>query len=140
MPQSDKPPVRCLFEGPSGAAQANAAELLGERLGVPVFRIDVSAVAAKYIGETEKNPAEIFNRAQAQGAILFFDEGDALFGKRSAPREATKPGAEPPLSGVMRQIENYPGIVIVAADCRGSMDEAFARRFRWVVPFPKPAE
>jgi hypothetical protein len=134
-----KPGFRSLFYGPPGTGKTLTASLLGKRLGVPVYRIDLSKVVSKYIGETEKNLAGLFDRAQHNNWILFFDEADSLFGKRTESRTSNDRYANQQVSYLLQRIEDFPGIVILATNARSFLDEAFARRFQSVIHFPMPA-
>jgi hypothetical protein len=133
-----KPGFRSLFHGPPGTGKTLTASLLGQRIGVPVYRVDLSRVVSKYIGETEKNLAGLFDRAQNHDWILFFDEADALFGKRTESRSANDRHANQQVSYLLQRIEDYPGIVILATNARTFLDEAFTRRFQSVVHFRIP--
>ena len=103
-----------------------------------MFRIDLSRVVSKYIGETEKNLARLFDRAEHKNWILFFDEADALFGKRTEIRDAHDKYANQEVAYLLQRIENYAGLVILASNQRGNLDEAFLRRFQAVIHFPVP--
>ncbi len=134
-----KPGFRSLFHGPPGTGKTLTATLLGKRISVPVYRIDLSKVVSKYIGETEKNLAGLFDRAQHHDWILFFDEADSLFGKRTESRTANDRHANQQVSYLLQRIEDFPGIVILATNARSFLDEAFSRRFQSIVHFPMPA-
>jgi hypothetical protein len=131
-----------LFHGPSGTGKTLSACLIGKRYGREVHRVDLSMVASKYIGETEKNLARLFDAAERGGWILFFDEADALFGKRTAVSDAHDRYANQEVSYLLQRIEAYAGIVILASNLRHHIDDAFLRRFQSVVHFalPKAAE
>jgi len=133
-----KPGFRTLFHGPPGTGKTLTASLLGQRIGAPVYRVDLSRVVSKYIGETEKNLAGLFDRAQNHDWILFFDEADALFGKRTDSRTANDRYANQQVSYLLQRIEDFPGIVILATNARTFLDEAFTRRFQSVVHFRMP--
>jgi hypothetical protein len=133
-----KPGFRTLFHGPPGTGKTLTATLLGKKIGVPVYRIDLSRVVSKYIGETEKNLAGLFDRAQNHDWILFFDEADALFGKRTDSRSANDRYANQQVSYLLQRIEDFPGIVILATNARTFLDEAFTRRFQSIVHFRMP--
>ncbi|HKY14885.1 MAG TPA: ATP-binding protein [Microthrixaceae bacterium] len=137
-----KPGYRALFYGPPGTGKTLTAGLLGKHTGRPVFRIDLSRVVSKYIGETEKNLARLFDRAEHKDWILFFDEADALFGKRTEIRDAHDKYANQEVAYLLQRIEAYAGLVILATNQRGNVDEAFLRRFQATVhfPLPKPEE
>ena len=104
----------------------------------PVYRIDLSKVVSKYIGETEKNLASLFDHAQHQNWILFFDEADSLFGKRTESRNANDRAANQQVSYLLQRIEDFPGIVILATNLRSNLDDAFARRFQSIIHFAMP--
>jgi hypothetical protein len=132
---------RCLFSGPSGTGKSLAASLLGKHLGRDVFRVDLSAVISKYIGETSKNLNALFETAEDKDWILFFDEGDALFGKRvdtAAADNKNATFANQDVAFLLQRIETFRGVVIVATNFRKNMDEAFSRRFNQVVTFDIP--
>ena len=129
---------RSLFYGPPGTGKTLTASLLGKATGLPVYRVDLSKVVSKYIGETEKNLASLFDHAQHQNWILFFDEADSLFGKRTESRNANDRAANQQISYLLQRIEDFPGIAILATNMRFHLDEAFARRFQSVVHFPMP--
>jgi SpoVK/Ycf46/Vps4 family AAA+-type ATPase len=133
-----KPGYRALFHGPPGTGKTLTATLLGKHTSRPVFRIDLSRVVSKYIGETEKNLARLFDRAQHKSWILFFDEADALFGKRTEIRDAHDKYANQEVAYLLQRIEGHPGLVILATNQRGNVDEAFLRRFQAVIHFPVP--
>ncbi|WP_119079986.1 ATP-binding protein [Chitinophaga alhagiae] len=129
-----------LFHGPPGTGKTLAATLLGKYTGLDVFRIDLSKVVSKYIGETEKNLARIFDRAERKKWVLFFDEADALFGKRTEIRDAHDKYANQEVGYLLQRVENYNGLIILASNFKANMDEAFLRRMQNVVYFPIPAE
>ncbi len=133
-----RPGHRCLFHGPPGTGKTMTAGLLGTTTGQEVYRIDLSLVVSKYIGETEKRLAHLFDMAERHGWILFFDEADALFGKRSATRDAHDRYANQEVAYLLQRIETFDGVAILASNLRENMDEAFARRFETVVYFPLP--
>lgn len=133
-----KPGYRCLFHGPPGTGKTLTASLLGNETGLPVYRIDLSKVISKYIGETEKNLASLFDHAWDGGLILFFDEADALFGKRTEARTANDRAANQQIAYLLQRIEDYPGIVILASNLRAHLDDAFSRRFQSVIAFLMP--
>lgn len=133
-----KPGYRALFHGPPGTGKTLTATLLGKTTGRPVFRIDLSRVVSKYIGETEKNLARLFDRAEHKNWILFFDEADALFGKRTDVRDAHDKYANQEVAYLLQRIESHSGLVILATNQRGHIDEAFLRRFQAAVYFPMP--
>lgn len=130
---------RALFYGPPGTGKSLTAGLLGKRTGLPVYRIDLSMVVSKYIGETEKNLAGVFDRAEESGWILFFDEADALFGARSdGGGTANDRHANQEVAYLLQRIEDCSGVVILATNLRGNIDEAFFRRFQTAIHFPRP--
>lgn len=133
-----KPGYRALFYGPPGTGKTLTATLLGKSTGRPVFRIDLSRVVSKYIGETEKNLARLFDKAEHKEWILFFDEADALFGKRTDIRDAHDKYANQEVAYLLQRIESYAGLVILATNQRGNVDDAFLRRFQTAVSFPMP--
>jgi AAA+ superfamily predicted ATPase len=133
-----KPGFRALFHGPPGTGKTLTASLLGKYTNRPVFRIDLSRVVSKYIGETEKNLARLFDRAEHKSWILFFDEADALFGKRTEIRDAHDKYANQEVAYLLQRIENHSGLLILATNQRGNIDEAFLRRFQAVIHFPMP--
>jgi hypothetical protein len=133
-----RPGLRCLFHGPPGTGKTLSASLLGKQTGREVYRIDLSLVISKYIGETEKNLARVFDRAQRRDWILFFDEAEALFGKRSETRDAHDRYANQEIAFLLQRVETFDGIAILATNLRANIDEAFARRFELVVYFPPP--
>lgn len=129
-----------LFAGPSGTGKTMAAEIIGNSLGLDVYKIDLSSVVSKYIGETEKNLERIFSEAQGTDAILFFDEADALFGKRSEVKDAHDRYANIEIAYLLQRTEEYNGLVILASNLKKNMDEAFIRRLHFTVDFPLPEE
>lgn len=135
-----KPGFRSLFYGPPGTGKTLTVSLLGKATGIPVYRIDLSKVVSKYIGETEKNLASLFDHAQHRNWILFFDEADSLFGKRTETRNANDRAANQQISYLLQRIEDFPGIVVLATNLRSNLDEAFARRFQSMVAFQMPSE
>lgn len=137
-----KPGYRSLFYGPPGTGKTMTASLLGKLTGRDVYRIDLSQIVSKYIGETEKNLARIFDQAEHKSWILFFDEADSLFGKRGKVNDARDRYANQEVSFLLQRIEDFDGLVILASNLKSNMDDAFLRRFQSVVafPFPKPAQ
>ncbi|HTF20021.1 MAG TPA: ATP-binding protein [Chryseolinea sp.] len=133
-----KPGYRVLFYGPPGTGKTLSATLLGKYTGKDVFKIDLSMIVSKFIGETEKNLSNLFARAENRDWILFFDEADALFGKRTNVRDAHDKYANQEVSYLLQRVETYAGMVILASNFRDNIDEAFVRRFQSIVYFPKP--
>lgn len=138
MRKKIKPGYRALFYGPPGTGKTLTATLLGKYTGKDVFRIDLSRVVSKYIGETEKNLAKLFDKAEHKNWILFFDEADALFGKRTNVRDAHDKYANQEVAYLLQRVEGYAGLVILASNQRTNIDEAFTRRFQSVINFPLP--
>jgi adenylate kinase family enzyme len=132
------PGYRVLFYGPSGTGKTLTATLLGKEFKKDVYRIDLSQIVSKYIGETEKNLNKIFDRAQHQDWLLFFDEADALFGKRTNVQSSHDKFANQEVSFLLQRIEDFPGIMILASNFKTNIDEAFLRRFHSIVHFPMP--
>ncbi len=133
-----KPGYRVLFHGPPGTGKTLTATLLGKYTGKDVFKIDLSMVVSKFIGETEKNLANLLAKAEKTENILFFDEADALFGKRTSVRDAHDKYANQEVSYLLQRIENYKGLVILASNLKSNIDEAFVRRFQSIIHFPLP--
>ena len=130
--------MSALFTGPPGTGKTMAAEVMAHELGLDLYKIDLSSVVSKYIGETEKNLSRIFHEAETSNAILFFDEADALFGKRTQVSDAHDRYANIETSYLLQKMEEYEGVVILATNLRENMDEAFTRRIRFIVEFPFP--
>lgn len=133
-----KPGYRCLFHGSPGTGKTLTASLLGKQYGLPVYRVDLSRVVSKWIGETEKNLAGLFDQAQHRNWILFFDEAEALFGKRTEAQGANDRAANQQIAYLLQRLEDFPGLIILATNQRAHMDDAFARRFQTSVLFPMP--
>ncbi|MFY9718383.1 MAG: ATP-binding protein, partial [Candidatus Cybelea sp.] len=131
--------ISVLFAGPTGCGKTMAAEVIANDLQLDLFRIDLSAVVSKYIGETEKNLRRLFDAAEDGGAILFFDEADALFGKRSEVKDSHDRYANIEINYLLQRMESYGGLAILATNVKSSLDQAFLRRLRFVVDFPFPA-
>ncbi len=127
-----------LFSGPPGTGKTMAAEVLAGDVDLDLYKVDLSGVVSKYIGETEKNLARIFAEARTSNAILFFDEADALFGKRAEVSDAHDRYANIETSYLLQKMEEYEGVVILATNLRQNLDEAFTRRIRCVIEFPFP--
>jgi hypothetical protein len=138
MKKKIKPGYRALFYGPPGTGKTLTATLLGKHTDKDVFRIDLSRVVSKYIGETEKNLSRLFDKAENKNWILFFDEADALFGKRTDIRDAHDKYANQEIAYLLQRIEGYTGLVILATNQRGNIDDAFIRRFQTIIRFPMP--
>ncbi len=134
-----KPGYRALFYGPPGTGKTLITTLIGKSSGHEVYRIDLSMVVSKYIGETEKNLSKIFDMAQHQNWILFFDEADALFGKRSNVDSANDRYANQQTAYLLQQIEDFPGLVILTSNLKANIDEAFFRKFQSIIYFTMPA-
>ena len=130
--------VKTLFAGDSGTGKTMAAQVLASDLGQEIFRLDLATVVSKYIGETEKNLDRIFAAAEGSNAILFFDEADALFGKRSDVQDAHDRYANLEVAYLLQRMESYAGAVVLATNYRQNIDEAFLRRLDFVVEFPFP--
>lgn len=130
--------IIALFYGQSGTGKTTAAEIIAKEVQMDLYRIDLSGVVSKYIGETEKNFAQIFDAAQGGGAILLFDEADALFGKRGEIKEARDRYANQGVSYLLTRLETYRGLVILTTNLKDSLDNAFERRMRFMVEFPFP--
>lgn len=133
-----KPGFRALFHGPPGTGKTMAAGLLGKYTGHEVYRIDLSTMVSKYIGETEKNLSALFDKAENKHWILFFDEADALFGKRTNVRDAHDRFANQEVSYLLQRVEEFPGLSILASNFKSNLDDAFTRRFQSIVYFPMP--
>jgi SpoVK/Ycf46/Vps4 family AAA+-type ATPase len=131
-----------LFAGPSGTGKTLAAEVLASRLRLDLYRVDLSAVVSKWVGETEKNLRRVFDEAEQGGAVLLFDEADALFGRRSEVRDSHDRYANLEVSYLLQRMETFRGLSILTTNRRQAIDEAFLRRIRFVVelPFPERAE
>ncbi|MCC7366415.1 MAG: ATP-binding protein [Dehalococcoidia bacterium] len=132
--------LMALFAGNSGTGKTMAADVLAGTLGLDLYKIDLSGVVSKYIGETEKNLGAIFRDAEASSAILFFDEADALFGKRSEVKDAHDRYANIETAYLLQRMEEYSGVVILATNLKMNLDDAFLRRLHFVIDFPMPEE
>jgi len=137
--KSIKRGYRALFHGPSGTGKTLTASLLGKKFNQDVYQIDLSMIQSKYIGETEKNLKNIFDVAENRDWILFFDEADALFGKRTQTSSSNDRYANQEVSYLLQRVEDYPGMVILASNLKSNMDKAFLRRFQSMVYFPSPS-
>lgn len=135
-----KPGYRALFYGPPGTGKTLAATLLGKKNNMDVYRVDLSMIVSKYIGETEKNLAKVFDLAENRNWILFFDEADALFGKRTSTNTSNDRHANQEVAYLLQRIEDFPGTVILATNLKSNIDEAFSRRFQSIIYFPMPSE
>ncbi|MBS1614764.1 MAG: ATP-binding protein [Bacteroidetes bacterium] len=133
-----KPGYRVLFYGPPGTGKTLTAAMLGKEFGKPVYRVDLSQIVSKFIGETEKNLETVFRRAERQDWILFFDEADALFGKRTSVQSAHDKYANQEVSYLLQRVEDYAGLLILASNFKNNLDDAFVRRFQNIVHFPQP--
>lgn len=138
MSHKIKPGFRSLFYGPPGTGKSLTACLLGKTFNMEVYRIDLSLVVSKFIGETEKNLARVFDRAVNQQWILFFDEADALFGKRTQTASSNDRYANQEVAYLLQRVEDFPGVVILATNLKANIDEAFARRFQSMIYFSMP--
>ena len=127
-----------LFAGASGTGKTMAAQVLAAELGLDLYQVDLATIVSKYIGETEKNLDRIFGAADGSNAILFFDEADALFGKRSEVKDAHDRYANIEVAYLLQKMEDYAGAVILATNLRRNIDDAFVRRMHFVVDFPLP--
>ena len=132
--------ISALFSGGSGTGKTLAAEVLAHELQLDLYRIDLAALVSKYIGETEKNLARVFAAAEASGAILLFDEADALFGKRSEVKDSHDRYANIEVSYLLQRVETYRGLAILTTNLKQAIDPAFQRRIRFIVQFPFPDE
>lgn len=132
--------LSALFAGPPGTGKTMAAEVIAAELDLPLYRIDLSQVVNKYIGETEKNLRRVFDAADASDVILFFDEADALFGKRTEVKDAHDRYANLEISYLLERMERFKGLAVLATNRKQDLDEAFLRRLRFVVDFPLPGE
>lgn len=136
--KSLKPGYRTMFYGPPGTGKTLTASLIGKVVGADVYRIDLSMVVSKYIGETEKNLANVFDQAQNKNWILFFDEADSLFGKRTQASSSNDRHANQEISYLLQRVEDFPGVVILATNLKANIDAAFSRRFQSEVYFAMP--
>ena len=130
--------VSALFTGESGTGKTLAAEVLAHELGLDVYRIDLSAVVSKYIGETEKNLKQVFDAAEEGGVLLLFDEADALFGKRGEVKESHDRYANIEVGYLLQRMESYQGLAILTTNLKSALDKSFQRRLRFIVSFPFP--
>ncbi len=132
-----KPGYRVLFDGDAASDKIETVEMLGKELNKEVLRVDLSQVVSKYIGETEKNLDAVFEKATNKDWILFFDEADALFGKRTDVKDSHDRYANQEIGYLLQRMEDYPGLAILASNLKENIDKAFTRRFQAVVQFPK---
>lgn len=133
-----RPGYRVLLHGPSGTGKTLTAALLGRKTGKDVYRVDLNFLASKYIGETEKNLSKLFDNAEKNDWLLFFDEADAIFGKRTEVRDAHDRYANHEISYLLQRTERHNGLIIFASTRKTAIDEAFIRRFQSVIYFPEP--
>jgi len=138
MKKQLKPGYKALFHGPPGTGKTLTAGLFGKYAGLDVYRVDLSMVVSKYIGETEKNLEKVFAKAEHKNWILFFDEADALFGKRTSISDAHDKYANQEIAYLLQRLEDYNGLVILSSNMRSNVDEAFGRRLQSVIHFPVP--
>lgn len=131
--------VAVLFVGPNGRAKTTAATVLANELNLALYRIDLTRVVSQYVGETEKNLNRLFDQAGAAGAILFFDEADALFDRRSEVKDSHDRYANLEINYLLQRLETYRGLAIFSVNRLKSLDEAFTRRFHCVLEFARPA-
>lgn len=139
MNKKIRPGFRALFHGRPGTGKKTTACLLGKATGREVYRVNLPMVISKYIGETEKNLAKVFQQAEHKGWILFFDEADALFGKRSKTKSAQNRFANQEVAYLLQRIETFDGIVILVSNDKDNIDEVFTRRFEAIIEFPIPS-
>jgi hypothetical protein len=132
--------ISALFSGPPGTGKTLAAQIIANQLGIDLYRIDLSTVVSKFVGETEKNLERIFSEASGSNAILFFDEADAIFGKRSEVKDAHDRYANIEVGYLLQRMESYNGVAILATNLRANLDEAFTRRLQFIINFPFPEE
>ena len=138
LKRKTKPGYRVLFYGPSGTGKTLTAALLGKQYKKDVYKIDLSLIVSKYIGETEKNLEQVFRKAEARDWILFFDEADALFGKRTNVQSSHDKYANQEVSYLLQRVEDYKGLLILASNFKNNLDDAFIRRFHSIIHFPMP--
>jgi SpoVK/Ycf46/Vps4 family AAA+-type ATPase len=127
-----------LFHGPPGTGKTMAASIVANELSLPLYRVDVAMVLSKYIGETEKNLAQLFDWAESMNVVLFLDECESLFSKRTETKDSHDRFANMQVGFLLQRIESYSGLVILATNLMGNMDKAFMRRFRFIIEFPAP--
>ena len=131
--------VSALFYGPPGTGKTMAAQVMARELGYDLYRVDLSQMVSKYIGETEKNISQLFERARHMNVILFFDEADALFSKRSEVKDAHDRNANTEVAHLLQQMEAYEGIILLATNLKDNMDDAFKRRIKFMINFSFPS-
>jgi ATP-dependent Clp protease ATP-binding subunit ClpA len=134
-----RPGVRALLAGPSGTGKTLAALWLSSRLGLPLYRVDLASVTSKYIGETEKNLAQLLARAEQAEVVLLFDEADSMFGKRTEVKEANDRFANAQTNYLLQRLETYDGITLLTSNNRNRLDSAFTRRLDMIIEFDLPA-
>ena len=132
--------IAALFEGASGTGKTMAGEVIAGALGLDLYRVDLSQVVSKYIGETEKNLRRIFDAAEGGGAVLLFDEADAIFGRRSEVRDSHDRYANIEVSYLLQRMDTHRGVAVLTTNFKDAIDTAFIRRLRFVVQFPFPDE
>lgn len=132
--------ICALFSGPPGTGKTLAAHVVADSLGMDLYQVDLSTIVDKYIGETEKNLERVFIEAEATNAVLFFDEADALFGSRSAVKDAKDRYANQEIAYLLQRMEHFDGITVLASNLRGNLDPAFTRRLHFMIAFPEPDE
>jgi SpoVK/Ycf46/Vps4 family AAA+-type ATPase len=130
--------IKALFAGDSGTGKTLAAEVVAGELGMPLLKIDLAQVVSKWVGETEKNLEAVFSEAEDSHGVLFFDEADALFGKRGEVQHGIDRYANLEVSYLLQRIEDYAGLVILASNLKDNIDGAFTRRFQVIIKFPRP--
>jgi SpoVK/Ycf46/Vps4 family AAA+-type ATPase len=130
--------LKVLFAGESGTGKTMGAQVIAAELGLEIFRVDLATTVSKYIGETEKNLERIFTGADGVNGVLFFDEADALFGKRSEVSDARDRYANLEVAYLLQRMESFDGLAVLATNLRSNLDEAFARRISTIVEFPRP--
>jgi SpoVK/Ycf46/Vps4 family AAA+-type ATPase len=140
MSKKLKPGFKSLFYGPPGTGKTLTACLLGKYCNMDVYRVDLSMMISKYIGETEKNLSKVFDMAEHKNWILFFDEADALFGKRTGVSDSHDRYANQEVSYLLQRVEDFNGVVILCTNLKQNIDDAFSRRFQSIIYFPMPAE
>lgn len=134
------PGLTALFSGPSGTGKTMAAESIANDIGLDLLVVDLSAIMNRYIGETEKNLRRVFDSAERSGAVLLFDEADALFGRRTEVKDSDDRYATLGIGSLLSRIEAYPGLAILTINRKGNIDPAFMRRLRFIVEFPYPTK